>query len=497
MGVIQRQSFKYTVVNLVGLLIGVASTLFIYPHVTEAYGMFQWMLSMGILGLPLLSMGANLVAVRFFPRFDDPASGHHGFLPLLLTLCAVGSGLALLALLLLWPWISAGFEGDPLKTGYAWVAFPVAVLYTLNAVLFQYSTNFNRIVVPSILIDFSLKIVQPLLLLGVWMGWMPVGWAVYGLLIYHFLVFGGMFVYLRVALRQWHWRPDPAFLDDGMRRELGAYILGFGAFGQLAVQMASRLDTFLVGSISTLSNAGVYNIALNIAAVVEIPIKALYGASVGSVSRYINSQDWEALGDLYRKVSINLLIAGLLILGGVLVSVDDLYLLIANREAVAVGKIVLVLIGFSRLVEMSTGLNNYIMFYSAHYRLSLAAQGAAAVFNLVLSVWLIPRYGIAGAAWSALLSIAGYNAVNVWLVWVKFGLFPFTRATLVGVAIGVVAFVLAWLIPRTEWPLLNMVVRSGAFALLFMAPVLYLRVSADMNGMLAAVWGRIGSWMRR
>jgi len=490
MGVIQRQSFKYTVVNLVGLVIGMASTLFIYPHVTEAYGLFQWMLSMGMLGLPLLGMGANMVAVRFFPRFEDRASGHHGFLPLLMGLCAFGSGVVLVLLLVSWPWIRVYIADDPLKMRYTWLAFPIAVLYVLNTVLFQYSSNFQRIVVPSILIDFSLKIVQPLLMAGIWFGWIPVGGAVWTLLAYNLVVFGSMVLYLRQVLQQWQWQPDPAHLTPALRKDLRQFILGFGAFGQLALQMASRVDTFLVGSISSLSNAGVYNIASNIAAVVEIPIKGLYAASISSVSRYMNDQNWAELGDLYKKVSINLLIVGLFIFGGVLVSVDDLYKIIANGEAVSLGKMVLVLIGASRLVEMSTGLNNYIMYYSPHYRLSLLAQGGMALVNVGLSVWLIPRYGIAGAAWPTLISITGYNAINVALVWRKFGLFPFTRATVAGLFLAAMAYLVVLFLPSGPWPLLNIAYRSGAFGLLYMVPVLYWRLSPDLSN-------SIGDFSRR
>jgi O-antigen/teichoic acid export membrane protein len=481
MGVIQRQSFKYTIVNLVGMGIGMFSTFFIYPHVTAAYGLFQWLMSAAILISPLASLGAHMVAVRFFPRFEDPERGHHGFVPLLLALWALGCALVLFLGVLAWPWISSQNGDDPLKERYLWAAFPVLVVYVFNLIFFQYSSNFKRIVVPSLLVDFSLKLVQPLLMVGVWWDWIGVDVAVYVLIGYQLLVLLSMIYYLRNVLGQWSLKTDWAHLTPPLRKELRAFVLGFGVFGQLALQVATRLDTFLVGSLSTMSNAGVYAIAVNVAAVIEIPIKGLYLASISSVSRYLNEANWKELGILYQKVSINLLVAGLLILGALVVSVDDIYALIANTDAVQEGKTVLMLIGAARLVEMSTGLNNYILYYSPYYRLSLMSQGVMAVLNAVLGVWLIPQYGIVGAAWPTLLSITGYNLINVAIVWKQYKLLPFTRSTGIVLIIGILALGITWMIPCTPWPLLSLILRSSAFGALFMVPVLYAGISPDLN----------------
>lgn len=484
MGVIQRQSLKYTIVNLVGMGIGMFSTFFIYPHVTSAYGLFQWLMSAAILISPLGSLGAHMVAVRFFPRFEDHARGHHGFVPLLLALWVLGCALVLFLGILAWPWISGETGSDPLKERYLWAAFPVLVVYVFNLIFFQYASNFKRIVVPSLLVDFSLKLVQPLLMVGVWWAWISVDVAVYILIGYQILVLLSMIYYLRNVLGQWSLKTDWEHLTPSLRRELREFVLGFGIFGQLALQVATRLDTFLVGSLSTMSNAGVYAIAVNVAAVVEIPIKGLYLASVSSVSRYLNDANWKELGVLYQKVSINLLVVGLLILGALVVSADDLYALIANTNAVQEGKVVLILIGAARLVEMSTGLNNYILYYSPYYRLSLMSQGVMALINAGLGIWLIPRYGIAGAAWPTLISITGYNLINVAIVWKQYRLLPFTRATGIAVLFAALALGITWMIPQTPWPLVSLSVRSSVFALLFMVPVLYTRLSPDLNDMI-------------
>lgn len=484
MGVIRRQSLKHSAVNMVGLAIGAASTLFIYPHSLETNGLIVVLLQVGMIGLPLLSMGGNTVALRFFPRFQDKKTGHNGFLPLLMVMCLAG---CLLTGLLAWTFRQPVAEflikkskGDPaILLQYLWMAAPLACFYTVGVVLSIYSFNFKRIVVPSLLIDFSQKIVQPSLVIAVWQQWIPLGAAVWGLVIHAFLVMVGMVAYLR-WLGEWHWRPNWRFLTPGLRRELFRFI-GFGALGGFALQTASKIDIFMVGSLSTLQSATVYSIAAYIAAAIDIPTKSLYAASASSVAKYLVDDNRAEMENLYKKVSINLLVVGLLLFGAVWLSIDSLFKIIPNGEVVATGKYVLLFIGFSRIIEMSTGLNNYMVYYSRYYTWSLVSLALVAVVNVAFNIWLIPLFGITGAAISTLLSVACYNTVNVVLVWLKFEVLPFSGNTWRALLLAVAVYFAVQFVPLTGISLLDIAVRSGLYMLAFGILVLRMRISPDLN----------------
>ncbi len=497
MGVIRRQSLKHSAVNLVGLVIGAGSTLFVYPHALEAYGLMQVLMAVGMIGLPLLSLGGNTVAIRFFPQFQNKQAGHNGFLPLLLAMCATGCALAVLLAGLFWQPLLAVLaararEGSALLSQYLWMSLPLAFFYVTGVVLSLYSSNFKRIVVPSLLIDFSQKIVVPALLIAVWQGWIVLEMALWGLLLHSFLVMTGMAVYLR-SLGEWHWRPRWQFLTPDRRRELWQFI-GFGALGGFALQMASKIDVFMVGSVATLKAAGIYSIAAYIAAAIDIPTKSLYAASASSVAKYLADDNRAELEILYKKVSINLLVAGLLMFGAAWISVDSLFGIIPNGQVVATGKYVLLFIGLSRIVEMGTGLNNYMVYYSRYYLWSLVSLGILAVCNVAFNLWLIPLLGMNGAAISTLVSVACYNAVSVGLVWLKFRLFPFSRKTLTALGLALAVFGLVQFIPRTGLDLLDIAVRSGLYVLVFGLLILYFRVSPDLNSGVKLLrdkyWGR-------
>lgn len=492
MGVIQRQGLKYSIVNLFGMIIGGACTLWLYPLVVGEYGLFQILLSVGIVGLPVIALSANTVAIRFFPHFEDKAKGHHGFLGLLMILCLIGFVLFLLLISLVWLLAKDALlaRSSPILGDYIWAAPIIAVFWVTSTILSVYSANFKRIVVPSLLLDFSQKIAVPTLLFCVWQNWISLNTAVWGLIAHATLVCCAMFFYIN-KLGQLHLKPDFIFLTSALKKEIRGFI-GFSMFNSFALLIIMKADLFLVGALLPIANAGIYSIATFLATTLEIPVKGLYTASISSVARYIADDNRPALSDLYKRVSINLVCIGLGLFGAIWISIDSLFVLMQKSEMVSTGKWVFFFIGMSRLVEMSTGLNNYMIYYSRHYRLSLLPMVILAASNIIFGITLIPEYGFTGAAISTLCGITGYNAFSVWLVYRKFGLFPFDTHTLVAIAMAIFTFMIVSILPGIpEWPLLNIMVHSGLYSVIIAALFLGFRVSPDLNDMVRQFIGRI------
>lgn len=496
MGVIRRQSLKHAAVNLVGLAVGALSTFLVYPRVQEEYGLIQILLQVGLIGLPVMSLGANTVAIRFFPKFEDRKQGHHGFLPLLLLLCATGFTLSLGLAWVFWAPYMHSVEGkSPLIREYLLYAFPIAFCFVVSSVLFLYASNFKRIVVPSLLLDFSQKIILPILMICVWKGWITLHTAVWCMIAHAASVTTGMILYLR-WLGEWHWKPDFRYLTPKLKREMAAYI-GFWSLGGFALLIAAKSDIFMVGSLGAVKAAGAFTIAAALAAIIEIPIKSLYAASASSVARYLSDDNMQELEKLYRGVSINLLAAGLLLFGGMWVCIEQIFSFFpAGRlEETGAGIQVFFFIGLSRLVEMTTGMNNNIIYYSPYYRLSLLSLGFSAILTTALNFVLIPRIGMAGAAVATLVSMTVYNLFSVWLVWAKYRLFPFSRNTVLAVVFALLALGAVYFVPESGITLLDILVRGGIYATLYVFLVLYFRVSADLNDLWRTGWNRVKSWM--
>ena len=493
MGVIQRQGIKYSIVNFAGLAIGTASTILVYSRkeVVEAYGFTQFLLSIAIIGFPLFAFASNSVAIRFFPNFQDKPTRHHGFLPLLLYMCLAGwSCCAVIALVAHGPIEAAFAHNSPFVRQYIWMALPLTLFYTVSIFLAQYASNFKRIVVPSILVDFSLKVLMPVMMIAIWLGWVELGTALYWLLAHYFLVMVSLMVYLN-HLGEWSFRaPAWSFITPALRQDILRYA-GFGVVTGLAMLVVTKADTLLVGPLISMKSNAVYAIALNIAAAIEIPTKSLYSASASFVARYLADENWAEMRVLYQKVSINLLAAGLLIFGCIWVSADDLFALMPNSQAVSEGRNVLFFLGLAKLVDMGSGLNNQLVYYSKYYRYSMVSLSLLAMANICFNLWLIPKLGLTGAAISVLLSTTMYNLSGLYLVWNKFHMQPFSRNTISLAGLAAAAMLAAWFLPDTGFALTNIALRSGLFGMIFAFFVLRFRISGDISqlwsGMLARV----------
>ena len=480
MGLVQRQSIKYSVMNWVGVLIGVFSTLFIYPHALEEYGLMRFLLDTSMLLFPLLSLGINSLTIRFFPHFEDKEKGHHGFLGVLLLWGIVGYVFFALLALLFWPHILAFYTGrSSLFQDYLWLLFPLSFLTLLNSIFSQYAINFKRIVVPSLLLDFSQKVTLPLLVLAYWQHWIPLQMMLMGIVLYMITVTAGFVGYI-IYLRAWFWRPDFYFFDRVMLRKMLDYA-AFGLIGGVGFMLVSKLDSWFVGTFINLKSNGVYAISAFIANVMEVPSRAVIGISIPLIAKHWHEDNMAAIAVLYRKVSINLFIAGLLLFGAFWVSVQPFFQIIANGEALEAGRTVILLLGIAKLVDMATGLNNYILNYSRHYRYSYLQIALPAIVSVVLSIWLVPLLGITGAAIATLCATSFYNLISLGLNWYFFRMQPFSPQLLKALLLACMAFAITWLLPMPSQPWVAICWKSGTFTLLFGGAIFGFAVSSDLN----------------
>jgi len=436
MGLVQRQGIKYSIVNWVGVLIGAYSSLFIYPRALEEFGLLRFILDTAALLLPLISLGISSVSIRFFPQFEDKERGHHGYLGVLMLWGLAGylifGGLALL----LWQPISAFYaERSILFAGRLWLLFPVSLLMLVNGVLNQYALNFKRIVVPSLLMDFSQKLALPLLVIAYWQRLLPLDAMLSGIVVYMALVTVGFVIYIR-HLGAWYWRPDRAFFRK-MFGPMRKYAV-FGLVGGLGFLLISKLDTWSVGTFVGLKSNGVYAIASFIANIMEVPSRGLLNISIPLIVKHWHEKNTAEIASLYQKVSINLFIFGLLLFGAFWISVGPFYKIVANGQMLETGKIVILLLGIGKLVDMATGLNNYILNYSEHFRYSYWQIGLPALVGVFASIALVPSMGMTGAAIATLISTMFYNGISLWLNWHFFRMQPFSFQSLIALSLAIV-----------------------------------------------------------
>ncbi len=482
MGIIKRQSIKRSIVSYVGTLIGVVSTIFIYPLDKEIYGFMQFLIGAATFLWPFASLGATVPAIRFFRNFrsDDD---NHGFLGFLLLWLAIG--------LLIFGTVGYYFK-EPLfdllaalNFNRAYFAdntltiFLLCSLIILIQLMLSYTSNFNRIVIPNALFNLGIKLGIPILVLLYYWGLVGSEAVKWLLLALYLAIFLGLIIYLSL-LGGLNWRINFRFLNRPLLKEMLNYAM-YGVLGSIGTVFAFSIDTIMVPTLTNYDEGGLYSIALFIGNAIAIPLAAINGIAAPIISNAWGQNDRTEIVKIYNRSSILLFTAGLFLLALVWLNLGDVFHLSSKYDELIAGQYVVLIIGLARVIDMTTGVNGSIIGYSTYYRFNLIALLVLSFGNVFMNYYLIPIYGITGAAIATAISIAFFNIIKYVFIWIVFKMQPIRLNFLWVMLLAALAYLLASLIPSTGFSLLNIILKSGLCALLFAAPLLYFKIVPDIN----------------
>jgi O-antigen/teichoic acid export membrane protein len=315
------------------------------------------------------------------------------------------------------------------------------------------------------------------------------------MLLVHALITLSNMLYVR-HLGQLHFNLDLSFLKRPLLKEMANFSL-YGFLGSMGSRLSSDfISIFMVGTMSTLTNSGVFYIAYLISNVIDVPRKAIAKIAAPLLAEKIKEDNWEEVQDIYQKTSLNQLIIGLGLLLAVWVSIDELFHIMPNGELYEAGKMVILVLGIGRVVDMVTGVNSGIISFSKYFRWNFYFILFTAVVNIAGNFILIPRFEILGAALAVLLSLVLFNAAKCLLLYWKLRMNPFTPATFYSIFFAALFGVPISLLPGpTGWVMIDLAIKSGAFLALYGGAVLYFRLSPDINSLVENALHRLKSYI--
>jgi O-antigen/teichoic acid export membrane protein len=171
-------------------------------------------------------------------------------------------------------------------------------------------------------------------------------------------------------------------------------------------------------------------------------------------------------------------------------SIDDLFKILPNEQELSKGKYVILFLGFSKLVDMATSVNDQIIAYSKYFRFNFYTVLILAVLNIICNITLIPIYGMVGAALATFLSQSIYNLIKYLYLKYRFSFTPFNKKTLHLLIIGFTCFILTYWIPNVIHPLFSIALRSLVFGSLYLLLVLHFNISDDFKSLIIKSFGR-------
>lgn len=488
MGVIKQQGIQHGIVSVVGIVIGAISTIFIYPKDLGFYGLLNTLTNTAQLLLPLVSLGATSLVIRYFPEFRNPAKQHDGFLGLMLLIPLFGIIIFLGFSWWLNPLIAKGlnqlgFDLILFHT-YRWEILFLSILLIYISILTYYISNFGKVVLPNILSNVVVKLLLPALVLLKVLGFG--GDMLTTLLVIAYLAMFLLLAFYTFRLGEWHIRFVTSSLTPTLRRDMVVYAF-FGLLGTMGTVLTQQIDTVMITSLLGKVQSGSYNFFSFMANTIQFPLTAL--ASIGGpiIAQRLKENNLDEVKHIYQQSSINGLIVGLLIFVGVISNIKDLVGLTANAASLLPLTSVFVFLGLARLFDMATSLNSQIIVYSKYFRFNLFIL----IFLAIANVWgnylfiKVLDFGTIGAAIATCISMLVYNLLKLFFIWVKFKMLPFTRATIWLLAIGLLVTGLGTWLQVSSNHVLNILIKSVLIAVIYVSLVYNLRVSAEFNHLIS------------
>ena len=493
MGIVARQSIKGTIATYIGVAVGIVTTFFIQTKALqpEQIGLIDILLQCSLLFGGLAQLGTNSSAMRYYPFFKDEKHRDHGFFGWTLIVPLIGFTFFLLAFFLFKGTIVNFFTKDSevgadLFARYVNFVVPLAFFMLYISVFETNSNLLLRIVLPKFIREVGLRV-----------GTL----TIYLLYFYKVVDFDGVIIsfcilyglatlinigYL-LSLKRVSFKIEPKFISAQLKRDFLFYTL-FMITAALAGNVIPMLSKFFVAAKTSFHLAGVFTIATNIAALVEMPYRSLGAISRPHISDAMAKQDIKSADALCKNVALHQFIAGSFVFFIIWINIDFLFDLLPNGDIYRLGKWAVLILSLSRLIYSTLGVITTALSYSKYYYYSLIFTILLATMSIVLNSWLVPRWDITGGALANVGSYLVYFVLLLAFIKWKIGVMPLSKKLLPVAAIVLAMFIFNWLwtIALTPW-----------FANLFEKSIFGLAIDAALKSVLFLALGMTALYKSR
>lgn len=472
---IARQSILTTLSSYIGVVIGYFNVLWLLPYVLEPsqIGLYRTIQDMALLLVPFAQLGLGNGITKYFPDFGDKRPNLltlgllYGFFGFLIT-----TGLLLLFRGKI---IEAFAENSPEVIGFLWVVILIVFFSVLNSILEAYCRSYYKIAVPTFFREIFNRLLSTILVTLYFFDWISFDQLIGLLSTIYFLSLVGMIFYMK-KIKVFQLDFDLKVFPKGFHREFLKFCL-ISFMGATGAMLIMKIDSLMVTAMIGLDANAIYIIAFSIAIVIELPRRAISQISMPVIAEHFATGDHPAINQLYKKIAIHQLLLCLLLFLGIWANIDTLYHYVPNGAIYQTGKWVVLLIGLSKISDVLFSVNGEIILYSKYYLFNLTATFVMSVLTVLLNLWLIPIYGLEGAAMASLVAMLVFNLLKYGYVKYRLGFDPFTWDILKTAILAVLVFGIQWIIlPTLDYKILDLLLRSLLITALYGLGIKFLKI---------------------
>lgn len=481
MGVIKRQGIKNVIITYIGIVIGAVNIIFIQPKLLspEELGLtrllfdFAYMIGLAVpLGLP------NII-VKYFPFFRDKEHRHHGFAGLVLLVFFVGFVISAVMLLAFEPAITSRYqEKAQLFVNYFGFIIPFMFIISAVTVTTAYCQALFKSTIPSFLNDICVRLGTILVTILYFNEIISLDYYVYCFIGLYLVELVVIVIYILI-IDKVSIKPQKKIFETHSLRNIMKFglLLCFASFASIALR---KVDALFLGTTS-LALVAVYTTAVFIATFIEVPLGALERISHTKIADNFAKNNFNEIEKIYKdSVKYLLLIGGLLFVG---INACTKYVYqIGDLPAIYLQCIdVVYIVSIGAFINISTGINSSIMFYSKYYVLGTVLLVATLVITILLNLLLIPKYGIYGAAIASASGAFIYNFVKFMFIYIKFKFQPYSRKSMTILYIIIVCSLLTYFLPDfTNNALVNLLIKGSVISFVYIGAVYQFKLTPEL-----------------
>ena len=292
-------------------------------------------------------------------------------------------------------------------------------------------------------------------------------------------------------LKRINLRPDWNFLRDN-KKLVRRYLLysGFLLLSAITSVLAPTLSSFFVTAKMGLGSTGIFAIATYMAVLVSIPNRSVAAIASPQMARALKENNREECSFLMQQVTRNMLLVCGFILLALWINIDLIFHILPNGATFAVAKNVVLILGVSQLILGTFSICLTTLNYSRFYAFSLILSLILTVSALWLNNYLVPLYGMEGAALSNLLSYGIYYILVILTVVPLCRIRPTDKRWWYILALLAALFVLNWLW-QTYMPSFNLWIDSILRSLILIGGGAFIaykaKLSPEINQQICAI----------
>lgn len=488
MGIVKKQGILSSLILYIGFGLGALNVMYFFPNffTMEEFGLTRLLYAIALTFANLSLFGLGQSMVRFYPFYKDRLDRtNNDFLFLASVVALIGFVFFGSIIYFFEDHIVDFFVKDPdvqkvhLVKDYFYLIYPLTFSLVIFSVFEIYCRSMLKTIFPLVLRDLIFRIFSLLIIVAVAMH--LIGFEFFTVLYcsYYFLAAVAIIYYVH-RIEKLHFIPKISHVSKRLSRRMFNYSAIMFGGGFFAV-VAQNIDTIMIGGLSKEELAGIasFTVATYIATIIQIPQRGLTSVVSPMIAQAWKDKNLVLISSLYKKTSINLMVWSICLFLLIWLNLDELFTFLPEKYSD--GKMVVVIMSISIILELSTGANSEILINSGYWKLSFFTQLMVLVLLIPANFFMIKAFGIVGSAYSNLAGFFIYNFIRCMIIKVKYDMLPFDVNTIKVLLIAAAVYLVLLFIPEIDNVYLSIAIRSTVIVGLFGAAVLGWKVSEDVS----------------